>query len=253
MLTAPILHCDMASVNINIDSAHTNVDNRYAETVGKVSVLMPKNESTAETTRPYHHGDLRRSLIEAASSLLGEDQHWDFSLREVARRAGVSHNAPYNHFAEKHDLLVAIAAAGFQELRDRMGAAVEGVDNPKTALIKTAGVYVTFGLENPARYRLMFGSALRSSSTASSELFEAAGKGTRAVLDDIIYRGASAGVFSASPRKKEELQIAVLTAWSAVHGLTMLTLDGLAENVAPNVSKLPEKLARSIAHGLLRR
>jgi AcrR family transcriptional regulator len=214
---------------------------------------MPQTESTAETARPYHHGDLRRSLIEAASALLNEDQHWDFSLREVARRADVSHNAPYNHFADKHDLLVAIAGAGFGELRDRMRVAIEGVENPKTALLKTAVVYVTFGLENPARYRLMFGSALRSSSAKRSELIEAAGEGTRAVLEDIIYRGAQAGVFAVSPRKKEELQIAVLTAWSAVHGLTMLTLDGLAANVAPNVSKLAEKVARAVAQGLLRK
>jgi AcrR family transcriptional regulator len=259
MLTAPILAEDVARVNINvdsshnnIDSAHTKVDNGYADILERVSILMPQAELTDETARPYHHGDLRRGLIEAASSLLSEDQHWDFSLREVARRAGVSHNAPYNHFADKHDLLVAIAATGFRELRDRMQAAIEGVENPKTALLKTAVVYVTFGLENPARYRLMFGSALRASSAASSELFEAAGEGTRAVLDDIVYRGARAGVFAASPRKKEELQIAVLTAWSTVHGLTMLTLDGLAGNVAPNISKLPEKLARTIAHGLLR-
>jgi AcrR family transcriptional regulator len=214
---------------------------------------MLKDRVTAKTTRSYHHGDLRRSLIEAASSLLSEDQHWDFSLREVARRAGVSHNAPYNHFAEKHSLLVEIAAACFRELRDRMRAAIDGVEDPKTALIKTAVVYVTFGLENPARYRLMFGSALRTSSAASAELFEVAGEGTRAVLDEIILRGASTGVFAASPRKKEELQVAVLTAWSTVHGLTMLTLDGLAGNVAPSVGKLPERLAHAIAEGLLRK
>lgn len=243
----------MAAVNINIDSAHINGDNRLVEIPGKVSTLMSRKMPRPEATRPYHHGDLRRSLIEAASSLLSEGQHWDFSLREVARRAGVSHNAPYNHFAEKHDLLVAIAAAGFRELRDRMEAAVQGMEDPKTALIKTAVVYVTFGLENPARYRLMFGSALRSSSAASSEPFEVARKGTRAVLDDIISRGARAGIFAASPGKKEELQVAVLAAWSTVHGLTLLTLDGLAENVAPNVSKLPEKLARALAHGLLRK
>ena len=109
----------------------------------------------------YHHGDLRRALIDASLALVSEEQDWTFSLREVARRAGVSHNAPYNHFADKHDLLVAIAAAGFEALRERMLSAV--VENPKTALIKSAVVYVSFGLENPARYRLMFGSALAAS------------------------------------------------------------------------------------------
>ena len=71
----------------------------------------------------YHHGDLKRVLVDAAIALVAEGQNWDFSLREVARRAGVSHNAPYNHFADKRDLLAAVAAAGYEALRARMVAA----------------------------------------------------------------------------------------------------------------------------------
>ena len=69
---------------------------------------------------PYHHGDLRRALIDTALELVTEEQDWAFSLREVARRAGVSHQAPYNHFPEKQDLLAAVAIVGFERLRDGM-------------------------------------------------------------------------------------------------------------------------------------
>jgi AcrR family transcriptional regulator len=244
---------NVGSVNTKMDSAHINCAQWPQELFSGKGMLMNQKESGSNGERAYHHGDLRRALIEAASSLLSEDQNWNFSLREVARRAGVSHNAPYNHFADKHDLLAAIAATGFQELGSRMLASVAGVDNPKTALVRSGIVYVNFGLENPARYRLMFGSALTPSSTAGSSLLETAAGRARAILGEIIYRGAQAGVFAASPRRKEELQIAILAAWSGVHGLTMLTLDGFAANVAPNSNNVAEKVARAIGQGLFRK
>lgn len=82
---------------------------------------------------------------------------------------------------------------------------------------------------------------------------ETAASGARAILGDIIYRGAQAGVFAVSARKKEDLQIAILAAGAGVHGLTILKLDGLADTVAPNVNDLPRKVARAIATGLFRR
>jgi AcrR family transcriptional regulator len=78
-------------------------------------------------------------------------------LREVARRAGVSHNAPYNHFAEKRELLAALAVFGFNSLRDRMRAVTTRVRSTQEAFVGTGLEYVKFGLANPALYRLMFG------------------------------------------------------------------------------------------------
>ena len=66
--------------------------------------------------RPYQHGDLPRAIVKAAVEILGETQSLEFSLRELARRAGVSHNAPYKHFADKRELLAAVSAAGFEQL-----------------------------------------------------------------------------------------------------------------------------------------
>ena len=89
--------------------------------------------------------------------MVTEEQDWAFSLRELARRAGVSHNAPYNHFPEKRDLLAAIAAEGFERLRNGMLVATADIPEPDAALVESGRAYVRLGLENPALYRLMFG------------------------------------------------------------------------------------------------
>src|SRR5271155_211382 len=86
------------------------------------------------SSRPYHHGNLAPTLIHAALALLKETQDWAFSLREVARRAGVSHNAPYKHFPEKRDLLAAVAAEGFEALAGRMAAARGGGYRARTRI-----------------------------------------------------------------------------------------------------------------------
>src|SRR5271156_6144300 len=93
-------------------------------------------------TPPYHHGDLRHALIEMALQLVTEEQDWTFSLREVARRAGVSHRAPYNHFPEKLDLLAATAAVGFERLRDGMRRAMAGLDDSEALLIAICRTYI---------------------------------------------------------------------------------------------------------------
>jgi AcrR family transcriptional regulator len=221
----------MDTVKNYIDTAYINVDNiKSWSYLG--GFLMKQHESASSTERAYHHGDLRRSLIDAGCAMLREEQNWTFSLREVARKAGVSHNAPYNHFTDKNDLLAAVAATGFEELRERMLSSVAKIKDPKAALIKSASAYVDFGLENPARYRLMFASALTTSAQPGSTLETAA--------------TASRGV-------QESLQIAILAAFSLVHGLTMLVIDGPAKTVAPNIDDLPDKLARAVCHGLFRK
>ena len=98
--------------------------------------LTNNSEPRTASTDTYHHGDLRRALIQAALELAAEEKDWNFSLREVARRAGVSHNAPYNHFAHKRDLLDAAAAAGQDLLRSELTAAVAKIADPRAALSK---------------------------------------------------------------------------------------------------------------------
>src|SRR6188474_2196917 len=100
--------------------------------------------------RPYHHGDLRRAIVTAALEILSETQSMDFSLRELARRAGVSHNAPYKHFAEKSELLAAVSAAGFDLLTERIADQIARVGNPRAQLFTILRTYIRFGVENPA-------------------------------------------------------------------------------------------------------
>src|SRR5271170_4510797 len=153
--------------------------------------MRPKQSKTRKPPG-YHHGDLRRALIDAALGLVTEEQDWTFSLREVARRAGVSHNAPYNHVADKRDLLAAVAVVGFVALGERIQTATSRIANARAALVKSAVVYVTFGVENPAHYRLMFGSALVTAQEGRPKAVADAGARSKAIMAEIIRRGAVA-------------------------------------------------------------
>ena len=118
---------------------------------------MPRPQSHE---RPYHHGDLRRVIVKAALEILRETQSLEFSLRELARRAGVSHNAPYKHFADKRELLEAVSAAGFEMLTKRMANEIAGFHSPREQLFALLRAYIDHGVENPALYSLMFGGYL---------------------------------------------------------------------------------------------
>src|SRR5262245_55034044 len=109
--------------------------------------------STSKNT--YHHGDLRATILKAAGKLLEKEGLNALSLREVARRAGVSHNAPYRHFPDRDRLLAALAEEGFAELGRALGEA--GKRGPR----ERGEAYVRFALTHPQRFRLMFGGVLR--------------------------------------------------------------------------------------------
>jgi AcrR family transcriptional regulator len=210
---------------------------------------MTNAESISSDPRPYHHGDLRRALIDAALDLVTEEQDWSFSLRNVARRARVSHNAPYNHFADKGELLAAVAAEGFEALRARLLSATAGIEAPGAALAAAALAYVRHGVENPALYRLMFGPALATPSGDRPADARSAGAKARAVLEEIILRGARLGAFAISPDDGSELDMAALSAWSAVHGMTMLVIDDLPGTRLP-LDQLVGGLMRVLGRGL---
>lgn len=201
----------------------------------------------------YHHGDLRRALVDAAVGLLAETQEWHFSLREVARRAQVSHNAPYSHFTDKGELLAAVASAGFHTLRSRMLTASQGAQSAADALAAIGYAYVRFGVDHAAHYRLMFGTTVRAfTSTSPPELLEAA-RASRAVLSDLIRRGAEDGVFNVSPHDEQALMAAALAAWSVVHGLTLLFIDGLATLDTPvELQWLLEQVSSTFMQGLVK-
>ncbi|MGF1570875.1 MAG: TetR/AcrR family transcriptional regulator [Nodosilinea sp.] len=167
----------------------------------------------------YHHGDLRQSLIDAAIALISDAGISDLSLRQVARRVGVSHNAPYRHFEDKEALLAAVAEQGFQSLRLALEAARATVSPNLSQCLEVIGIaYVHFALAHPAYYRLMFGE-YRCNFSRYPALADAAQQSFM-VLVDTIREGQIAGIL----RADDSVDMARV-AWSLVHGQSMLALD----------------------------
>ncbi len=184
--------------------------------------------------------------------MVREGRVGSFSLREVAKLAGVSHNAPYYHFADKRDLLIAVAVVGYETLTARFAEAVASCDDDdaKSALIASGLAYIQFGLENPGHYQLMFSAALNGPEGRPKAVADA-GAATRARLEEILRRGARAGVFSRSLLRAPELKTAAFTAWSVVHGFTMLVIEGLPTPDLP-VADLADKAVRIACRAYLR-
>lgn len=165
---------------------------------------------SVEQPRAYHHGDLRNGLLEAARCILEEQSLNALTLRAVARRAGVSHAAPYRHFPNHEALLVELGVEGFQELRQYIveAAKISGPESDRIANIGAA--YMRFVAKRPAVARLMFGSQLpnRDKFPALAEAADAIGNEIGSALHDT------------------NLGLAV---WSAVHGLAMLVLENVID------------------------
>jgi AcrR family transcriptional regulator len=178
-----------------------------------------RTRSAARAGAPYHHGDLRRALIDTALTMMTEDGTWNFTLREVARRAGVSHTAPYNHFEDKAALLAEVAALGFRSLRQTLEEAAGRRPRPaREALAGISSAYVRFGVTHPAHYRLMFGGKLADKARYAE--LRAASDATFAVVTGVLESGQTSGQI-----RRGNVRDQALAAWSLVHGLTMLLID----------------------------
>ena len=196
--------------------------------------------------RPYHHGDLRRAIVRAALEILSETQSLEFSLRELARRAGVSHNAPYKHFADKRELLAAVSTAGFELLTQRMSDGIVRHSNARAQLFAMLRAYIHHGVENPALYRLMFGGYLTGPDDGRPAIERAAAEKTKDLLTGVIVKGGFGRSIPNIARNERKIAGAILASWSLVHGLTMLLADGL---VGPR--KKSDALTDSVVQGLL--
>lgn len=216
--------------------------------------MPPRGLPVARKRKPYHHGDLRHALVEAALSLLTKTQRWDFSLREVARRANVSHNAPYSHFVNKRDLLAAVAAKGYEILQARTLNTLRGKKKSADALKARTIAYLRFGIENPARYRLMFGPTLQGQDRRLPGEVTRAFASAEAVCREVLKRGSEDGTFKIPPNDPVALEMAVIAVWSLIHGLTMLYIDGLAIlETAQTIDSLAEKVVAMFMYGLVKR
>ncbi len=178
-------------------------------------------ESHIERQKPksYHHGDLRNALIQAGLELLAEGGVQELDLRKVARRAGVSHAAPYRHFADKQALIAAINEEGFHLLAERIRSTLREVsDEPVEQLLGVALAYVRFAKENPWLMREMF-----SGLTIERETFESlhtASKSVYRLYAEVIRRGQESGkIVDGDPTALAGVL------WSVLHGLAMLIIE----------------------------
>jgi AcrR family transcriptional regulator len=169
---------------------------------------------TMARPKPYHHGNLREALLQAAIQLIAEVGPAGFTLREVARRAGVSHNAPYRHFPDRESLLAAVAAQGFRVLNEAM---LDAARHQRTSVgrLKRAGLaYVEFALRRPEHFSVMFDAAVSQRKTPdSAEASEQAFK----TLTSLVKGCQDEGVLPSG-----DLRQFALLAWSMVHGVAKL-------------------------------
>ena len=163
----------------------------------------------------YHHGDLRRALIQAGVELLRTEKAEALTLREVARRAGVSHAAPYRHFSDKQALLHAIAKEGFELLRAQLAAtAAERVSAPIVRLKKLLKAYVSFGRMHPHHTQVMFGSGAQA---------KPADLGALALETfNVLARAVAEAMPGAGTRASDSAPAMALTLWAQAHGLLAL-------------------------------
>ncbi|MDL4776503.1 TetR/AcrR family transcriptional regulator [Actinomadura xylanilytica] len=174
--------------------------------------------------RSYHHGNLRRVIVDAAVQAISESGPAGWSLRELARRAGVSHAAPAHHFGDKTGLLTVVAAEGFALFADELEAAGED-------FLKVGMAYVRFATEHRTHFEVMF----------RPELYRADDPGLGAArdrADEILARGART-----LPGGRDGEETAAIAAWSIAHGFASLWLSGALPG---RLDTTPEDAARPV-------
>jgi AcrR family transcriptional regulator len=208
----------------------------------RLSTLFAIVKFRMTAKRPYHHANLKQSLLDAAVDLLAEVGRQGFTLREVARRAGVSHNAPYRHFQDKDDLVAAVAAEGFDRLTASMNEAMAEGSAAADRLRLAGRGYVQFALSRPNHILAMFEAPLGDLSRP-----EYAASGLRAfqvLLDAISAVQAEGGLPEGDPHAF------AIVAWAAVHGLAKLAIGRRLPFDTAQTIEFTGYLSRALMHGM---
>lgn len=193
----------------------------------------------------YHHGDLPNALRHAAVEVIAERGLGSFSLREVARRAGVSHTAPAHHFGDMRGLLTSVATEGFDMLYAATTSACDGIDDPVERLIALGQAYVTLARSDPGHFEVMFRTDVVDLGdvqmiTAGMRAYAVLQDAIRSVIDD--------------QRLTVDLDDATWLCWSMVQGLVALgqkldVIGTLSTGAGPSTDDLVERFTTMIVAG----
>jgi AcrR family transcriptional regulator len=193
-------------------------------------------ESAAKVDK-YHHGNLKSALLKAAFKLIEKIGVEGFTLREVARKAGVSHNAPYRHFPSKESLIAELATESFRQLAEILRAAIDA--EPSGRLHAAAIAYLRFAFKNPSRFHIMFHSAFEREAYPD---YVAAYKDLLNLLSGLI-------------EEHHDLSIPTDTVgelvWASIHGIAELGLAGrLRQGSQPELEQLASAATSALLAGL---
>ena len=183
---------------------------------------MPRSSQPRPRKKPaehYHHGDLRRALLDEALRTIDKHGVEQLTLRTVGDRLGVSRSALYRHFADKQSLLAAVGKEGFKTLRQTLADAWEQKGRDRTAFQAMGNAYVDFALAHPSHYRVMFGGFIESAAKDDGFLAEA-GAAFQVLVDALVQRQQTGEI-----RRDDPLLMARYV-WAVVHGTAMLVIDG---------------------------
>jgi AcrR family transcriptional regulator len=182
-------------------------------------VTRARQRSTPKPSRPYHHGDLGRALVQEATRTIQDRGIDRLTLRAVGHRLGVSRSALYRHFADKASLLAAVAREGFQTFRRDLLEAWDTAGRGRAGFVAMGAAYVHFARANPSHYRVMFG-RFRDLSQRDSGL-ATDGAAAFQVLVDALVSLERSGLMS-----YDDPQALAPFIWATVHGVAMLAIDG---------------------------
>ena len=173
----------------------------------------------APVKRPYHHGNLRRALLDEALATIRAQGVEGLTLREIGARVGVSRTALYRHFADKRALLTAVATEGFRTMRQELLSAWEGGGRSDVAFSAMGAAYVRFAVTNPPHYRVMFGGFVDPEERDPELAAEA--EGAFQTLVDALAALQWAGIF-----RGDDTVLMARYVWALVHGMARLGIDG---------------------------
>ncbi len=184
----------------------------------------------------YHHGDLKNALIKAGIEILSKEGVNSLSLRQVARKAGVSHAAPYAHFTDKQALVAAIATDGYRKIYEEIVRGAEQYpDDPLRQLVETAWAYVEFGFQEPDHFRITFSGVVEKERDYPA-LVEMTAK-SFGVLRALVVRCQDAGILDPG-----DPDLAAVGVWGSLHGFVSLIQEGQISRSVLNRYSLWEML-----------